>query len=31
VDRVIAALDELIKERFAVVACPAILPSESNR
>jgi ADP-heptose:LPS heptosyltransferase len=31
VDRVIAALEELIKERFAVVASPAILPSESNR
>jgi len=31
VDRVIAAMEELINERFAVVALPATLPSGSNR
>jgi ADP-heptose:LPS heptosyltransferase len=31
VDRVIAALEELIHERFAVVAPPTALPSEINR
>jgi hypothetical protein len=31
VDRVIAALEELINERFAVVAPPVLPPAENNR